>query len=97
MNSEPHSLTAADAAARIADGTLKAESLLRSCLERIRERQPQVHAWVHLDEEAAIASARLGPDTIDGIAPADGWQQWWQQQARAKREAAAWLASEDRT
>lgn len=47
--------------------------------------------------DAAIASARLGPDTIDGIAPADGWQQWWQQQARAKREAAAWLASEDRT
>ena len=58
MNREPHSLTAAEAAARIADGTLKAETLLRSCLERIREREPQVRAWVHLDEEAAIASAR---------------------------------------
>lgn len=58
MNREPHRLTAAEAAARIADGTLSAETLVRSCLERIREREPQVHAWVHLDEQAAIAAAR---------------------------------------
>jgi len=58
MKREPHSLTAAEAAARIADGTLNAETLVRSCLERIREHEPQVHAWVHLNEEAAIAAAR---------------------------------------
>lgn len=58
MTREPHSLTASEAAAAIESGSLSAESLVRSCLERIDAREPQVHAWVHLDRDAAIAAAR---------------------------------------
>jgi hypothetical protein len=32
-----------------------------------------------------------GPDTVDGIAPADQWEKWWQDSVRAKREGAPWL------
>jgi phenylpropionate dioxygenase-like ring-hydroxylating dioxygenase large terminal subunit len=31
-----------------------------------------------------------GPDTVDGIAPTEGWQTWWQDAVRAKRESAPW-------
>ena len=41
---------------------------------------------------AAEAAALQGPDTIDCIAPAQGWQAHWQQAAVAKRAGAAWLA-----
>jgi len=34
-----------------------------------------------------------GPDTVDGIAPAGEWAEWWQQQARAKRAQAPWTAA----
>ncbi len=32
-----------------------------------------------------------GPDTMDCIAPAYGWQAFWQEAAAAKRAGAAWL------
>jgi phthalate 4,5-dioxygenase len=32
-----------------------------------------------------------GPDTIDGIAPAAGWQAWWQERVAAKYAGAPWL------
>ena len=32
-----------------------------------------------------------GPDTVDGIAPADQWEHWWQTAVRTKREGAPWL------
>ena len=41
---------------------------------------------------AAHAAAVFGPDTVDGIAPANGWSDWWQTQAKAKRSAAPWRA-----
>ena len=41
------------------------------------------------DEAATVR----GPDTIDCIAPATGWEQHWLAAARAKRDGAAWLAS----
>ena len=31
-----------------------------------------------------------GPDTVDGIAPAQGWQDWWKDAVCARREAAPW-------
>ena len=31
-----------------------------------------------------------GPDTVDGIAPAQGWQDWWQTAVQAKRDGAPW-------
>ncbi len=37
------------------------------------------------------AAAMTGPDTIDCIAPAQGWEAFWAMQARAKRDGAAWL------
>jgi phenylpropionate dioxygenase-like ring-hydroxylating dioxygenase large terminal subunit len=42
--------------------------------------------------DPANASALVGPDTVDGIAPAAGWQDWWRAQVQAKRERAPWAA-----
>jgi phenylpropionate dioxygenase-like ring-hydroxylating dioxygenase large terminal subunit len=44
--------------------------------------------------DAALAAQMAGPDTVDGIAPAGTWAEWWRQQARLKRERAPWTASE---
>jgi nitrite reductase/ring-hydroxylating ferredoxin subunit len=43
--------------------------------------------------DATVAAQRTGPDTVDGIAPADGWADWWKQAVEAKRIAAPWDAS----
>ena len=61
MSQPLHKLTAVDAAAGIASRTFTAEALLRSCLERIEEREADVGAWTYLDRDGAIAAAR----TID--------------------------------
>jgi hypothetical protein len=37
------------------------------------------------------AAATTGPDTIDCIAPAQGWHAHWQQAVAARRAAAPWL------
>jgi len=42
--------------------------------------------------DAAQAHAMRGPDTVDGIAPAQTWADWWQERARAKRTGAPWAA-----
>jgi amidase len=49
-------LTASAAAARLAAGTLTAETLIRDCLERALARA-SVKAWVWLDPEQAVAQA----------------------------------------
>lgn len=41
--------------------------------------------------DAALASQMHGPDTVDGIAPAGAWAQWWQERVRAKRAGAPWI------
>jgi Asp-tRNA(Asn)/Glu-tRNA(Gln) amidotransferase A subunit family amidase len=51
-------LSASEAAARIRERKLTSEALVRSCLERIHSREPQVKAWVHLDDDFALAQAR---------------------------------------
>jgi hypothetical protein len=40
---------------------------------------------------ASEAAALRGPDTIDCIAPAEAWEAYWTDAARAKRAGAAWL------
>ena len=55
---EPWQLSAAEATARIKAGTLTAEALTRSCLERIAEREPVVKAFTYLDPVLALNSAR---------------------------------------
>ena len=42
--------------------------------------------------DSAQAAAMRGPDTVDGIAPADGWQDWWQTEVLRKRSAAPWIS-----
>ncbi|MEN9537953.1 MAG: hypothetical protein RLZZ126_188 [Pseudomonadota bacterium] len=45
--------------------------------------------------DADLAAAiRGGPDSVDGIAPADDWQGFWQRTAAAKRAACVWLKPE---
>lgn len=51
-------LTASEAGARMADGTLSSEDYTRACLARIVDREPLVKAWAHLDAEGALAQAR---------------------------------------
>ncbi len=42
---------------------------------------------------ADVATSRIGPDTVDGIAPAHNWQTWAADTLQAKRDAAPWNAS----
>src|SRR5437762_6624600 len=51
-------LTATEIIAAIGQGQTTCEAVVHACLERIAEREPEVHAWAHLDTEAALASAR---------------------------------------
>ncbi|HZV92678.1 MAG TPA: Rieske 2Fe-2S domain-containing protein [Caldimonas sp.] len=43
--------------------------------------------------DADAAAALQGPDTIDCIAPAGSWAEFWSNGAAAKRRAAGWLAA----
>lgn len=54
----PHRLTASEAAASIAAGTVSSEDLIRDCLRRIEEREADVRAWAYIDTASAIAAAR---------------------------------------
>jgi Asp-tRNA(Asn)/Glu-tRNA(Gln) amidotransferase A subunit family amidase len=51
-------LSACGAAHQLAQRTLRAEDLVRDCLERIDARESQVQAWTHVAREAALARAK---------------------------------------
>src|SRR5689334_14894361 len=51
-------LSATEAARKLATREITAQALLADCVERIREREPAVRAWTHLDFEGAMAHAR---------------------------------------
>ena len=57
-NAESHRLSAATLARLVDAGELTAEAVVQSCLDRIREREPVVRAWAHLDRDAALEAAR---------------------------------------
>ena len=68
---EPWRLTASEAAAAVASGDLTSEALVRSCLERIEDRESEVRAWVHLDPDYALEQAREA-DRKGGRGPLHG-------------------------
>jgi amidase len=51
-------LTAIEIIAAIGQGQATCEAVVSACLERIAAREPEVHAWAHLDPEAALTAAR---------------------------------------
>jgi Asp-tRNA(Asn)/Glu-tRNA(Gln) amidotransferase A subunit family amidase len=57
-NTEPHRLTAVEMASRIEAGSLTAEAVVASCLERIATREPVIRAWTHIAGDEALAAAR---------------------------------------
>src|SRR5229473_202564 len=57
-NAEPHTLPATTLVRLIEGGELTAEAVVRTCLERIAEREPVVRAWSYLAGEAALSQAR---------------------------------------
>ena len=54
---EFHELSALEASAKIKSGDLTAEALMRSCFERIDERDELVGAWSYVDKDRAISEA----------------------------------------
>ncbi|MCY4641070.1 MAG: amidase [Chloroflexi bacterium] len=69
---DPARLTASEAARAIATGELRSETLVRACLERIRSRDAEIRAWVHLDEELALVMARARDAQPEGRGPLHG-------------------------
>jgi Asp-tRNA(Asn)/Glu-tRNA(Gln) amidotransferase A subunit family amidase len=53
-----HTLTVTEAAARIRDGRLSAVQLVEALVDRIEALDPQVQAWVTVDRDEALATAR---------------------------------------
>ncbi len=53
-----HQLSAAAAAAAIVDGSVSPVALVDACLARIRQRDGEILAWVHVDEAGARKAAR---------------------------------------
>jgi Asp-tRNA(Asn)/Glu-tRNA(Gln) amidotransferase A subunit family amidase len=51
-------LAAADAARKLARREITAQALIADCIARIREREPSVHAFTHLDLDGAMSRAR---------------------------------------
>ena len=59
MAKEPNRLSAGQAVLRMARKQLKARDLVEACLDRIEQREGQVHAWEALDPEGARKRADL--------------------------------------
>jgi len=55
---QPNELTATAAAKAIVSGALTSVELVQSCLDRIHAREADIGAWIHLDDNAALAQAR---------------------------------------
>ena len=69
MSAPPlNTLEASVLAPRLARRELRAETLLRDCLERIDAREPTVRAWAWLDRDAALEQARrLDRGAVQGL------------------------------
>lgn len=60
MSASPNTLSLLSAVKAIDDGSLTAEGLIQSCLDRITERDDAVGAWTHLAGDAAREVAAKG-------------------------------------
>jgi len=60
----PHALSITAAADQIRAHQLSPVDLVRSCLERIDQLEPRLHAWVTVNREVAIATARIREEEI---------------------------------
>jgi aspartyl-tRNA(Asn)/glutamyl-tRNA(Gln) amidotransferase subunit A len=60
----PYTLTLTAAADQIRTRQLSPVDLVRSCLERIDQLEPRLHAWVTVNREVAIATARIREEEI---------------------------------
>ena len=54
-----HTLTAAEAARRIASGDLRSETLTGAYLEQIEAREPEIEAFVYVDRDTSMDEARI--------------------------------------
>jgi len=59
MSDSLNTLTATEAARKIATGELSAEALVRACLDRVSEREQTIGAWEFIDPDAVITEAKL--------------------------------------
>ena len=59
---EPWELSAAEAGGLMRAGRITSVELVESCLGRIRDTEPQVEAWIHLDPEYAMAQAKAADE-----------------------------------
>lgn len=59
MSDSLNTLTATEAARKIATGKLSAEALVRACLDRVSEREQTIGAWEFIDPDAVISEAKL--------------------------------------
>src|SRR2546426_4447943 len=57
-----HPLSASEAARLIREGIISSEQLVEACLQRIREIDEQVQAWMFLDPDYALAQARAADE-----------------------------------
>ena len=67
--SDPSALTATQARARITAGTLTPIALMEACLARVTVQEAALHAFAHLDPEAALAGAAQATDGALGGLP----------------------------
>jgi Asp-tRNA(Asn)/Glu-tRNA(Gln) amidotransferase A subunit family amidase len=59
MKSTPNFLSACEAIGLIQSGQMSAVELAQSCLDQIGGLDEQIHAWIHLNPEAALKQAAL--------------------------------------
>jgi aspartyl-tRNA(Asn)/glutamyl-tRNA(Gln) amidotransferase subunit A len=60
----PYILTIAQAAKQIQARELSPVDLVRSCLERIDQLEPRLQAWVTINQDVALATARLREEEV---------------------------------
>jgi Asp-tRNA(Asn)/Glu-tRNA(Gln) amidotransferase A subunit family amidase len=72
MARSPNKLSASDAVRQMADKRLKARDLVEACLDRIEDREGQVHAWEAIDAEGARKRADMLDKRARPVGPLHG-------------------------